>query len=379
MIILVEMQCKEWEHNRVNAGIVDLFYKAFPKEEIRLYAEKNHIAGVKELIADKGIITNYTSIEFYDWRVGSEKNVDKYEQLMLQIIDSETDVKKIIFLSCNKGIIMAANRLSRRVPEVEVYLILHAALEEVCKKDSLQKKLRDLYNEILGREKDIILRDCINSCEALNCRFVLYSPCYEKQLKGKVKRKILNKFIFLHHPFYQDFSEIKERVDNKIVIGLYGQAVNENAYAVIATYNKKYDNGRVLFRVMAKDDNPIWECKNVERVLNKDFVTNAELEVTIQNFDYILIPYANNQYRVTASGIFWDAVSQEVPILMLDSPILKYYSKYQVGVIKNDIDSLAACLGQLEFKENTVFGENERKLKQISLKENIYILREKMK
>lgn len=379
MILLVEMQCKDWEHNRVNAGIIKMFHKAFPEENIKLYAEKRHITGVSELIADTDIVLDSSPIEFYDWRFESEKNAEYYEQLMQQIVGLEKDAKRIIFLSCNKGIVMAADSLSRQMPDIEVCLILHAALEEVCKNFSIHEKLKNLYHKLRGKEQSITMRECMNKCELPNCKFIIYSPCYEKELDGKLENKIIEKFIFLHHPFYESDSKKTERIDDKIVIGLYGQAVNQNAYAIVSTYNQKYDNGRIIFRVMAKDGNPILEQDNVVRILDKDTVENADLEAAIQDFDYVMVPYANNQYRVTASGIFWDAISQEIPLLMLNSPFFEYYSKYQIGVVKNDIDSMAACLGELPDKQKAIFSDNERKLKEKSLEENICILREKMR
>lgn len=379
MILLIEMQCKEWEHNRVNAGIIKMLHKAFLEESMKLYGEKKHIAGVQELIANECVALESHSIEFYDWRIESENHVVQYEQLMQQIIAVESYIEKIVILSCNKGIVISANRLSRQMPNVEIYIIMHAALEEVCIKVPLHERLKKIYNKVIGANISTTMKECINDCTMPNCKFIVYSPCCETELKGKLQKNVLSKFIFLHHPFYEVSREIQKCVNDKIVIGVYGQAINENARKIISLYNQRYDNNKIVFRVIKKGENSLYKENNVEKVLDKEYVSNKELESIIQQFDYILIPYANNQYRVTASGIFWDAVSQEIPVLMLNSPFFEYYSSYQIGVIKNDIESMAACLGSLSVEEKMCFEENEKKLKEVALKENIYILREKMK
>ena len=76
-------------------------------------------------------------------------------------------------------------------------------------------------------------------------------------------------------------------------------------------------------------------------LFDKDYVSNEELEDAINRFDYVLIPYSQDQYVVTASGIFCDAVSQEKPLLMLNSPYFAFYAKYGVGLIEENIAAIA--------------------------------------
>lgn len=72
---------------------------------------------------------------------------------------------------------------------------------------------------------------------------------------------------------------------------------------------------------------------------------------------------------MTASGIFCDAVSLEIPLLMLNSPYLEFYSRYGIGIIKNSIDSMAKELSRLYLqKKAEEYKEADRRLKKQSFK-----------
>lgn len=393
-MLLIEMQCKDWEHNRVNSGIIELVYRSFPKEEIKLYAEDEHIRKLRESIAKQNIKISSNKIEFENWRTDCNAYSDKYEQLLVSIIEGEPYEEKIMLLSCNKGIVRAVAHISSIYSGRRFYVILHAALEEVLWESDVHTRqgvyvlLSKMKNALLrGSNKykeEFSLKECIHKCTSHNCYFVLYAPKYREYLNQKIDNEILNKFIFLHHPLY-DSSEYCVPANGKLIVGIYGQAVNKNAYDIIDIYNTKYDNGKVLFLVMAKCDNAILALNNVTRMFEQDYVSNEELEQARTWLDCVLIPYDKNQYKVTASGILCDALSEEIPVLMLDSPLLRFYSTYGIGVLRSDTDSLAYAIADLA-ADKTKWGrisrqcrEAEHGLKKLIMQENIKTFGERIK
>ena len=383
-MLLLEMQCKDWEHNRVNAGIIDLCNRTFPNEKIKLYAETEHIANICELIGRSEDCLYSKEIDFENWREDCFKNRDKYEELLERIIKVEKEEKIIILLSCNKGIIEAAANISKRYSNKSFYLVLHAALEEVV--NVYHFGIRETAHQILSCVKNTIsrkkpehipsMKDCINRCYSTNLRFILFAPKYQEYLRKKIHEGILQRFVFLNHPLY-DPKETTRYETSGLVIGIYGQAVNQNAYDIVSCYNKKYDTGKVRFKVMAKEDNEILKLGNVDRLFEQDFVSNEDLAKARQGFDYVLIPYNHNQYKVTASGILCDALSEEIPVLMLDSPLLVYYNQYGIGVLEKSVEELASRIARLSQNnaDSNRFSEAEHILKKTIIQENGKIFR----
>lgn len=386
MILLIEAQCKNWEHNRVNYGIIKQIKSAFPNEGIKLYAENQHIINLTKLLEHDQIEIDSENIEFYDWRKENQDCKDEYENLLECILSENHDAREVMLLSCNKGIILACDAMSRNHINVTFHLFLHSATEEIYyqKKKQLKDKVWYFLSSIKHlrfQSKPVIsMKECMEKCREKNCKFIIYSPNYEWALKGKLDIEILDKILFLHHPLFEsNLNKIKLQLNN-IIVGIYGQAVNQNALLIVKNYNSRYDNKTVVFKVMANSDNEILLQKNVERLFDKDYVTNEELEQAIKGFDFILIPYDNNQYIVTASGIFSDAISQEIPLLMLNSPYLQYYNKYEVGILCKDIDAMAKKISELHmFQDFNCFAENDKNLKQIVFEENVRSLKEALK
>ena len=60
--------------------------------------------------------------------------------------------------------------------------------------------------------------------------------------------------------------------------------------------------------------------------------------------DYLLLPYGKDEYRLSASGVLWDAVSNRIPCLMLDSKYFEYYSPYRIGYRADSINELCKII-----------------------------------
>lgn len=384
-MLLIEMHCKDWEHNRVNAGIIELCHRSYPKEKIKLYAEEEHINGIVALIKGGNIQLSSEKIDYDDWRSDCIKCSDKYAELLISIIEAEPDEKNIIILTGNEGIVNVVADISRRYDDRKIFIIMHAALEEVVNKPHIGVKQRvynflfEIKNKVLGRKitNEPSLKGCIGRCTAINCYFVIYAPKYRHYLSGKLDNDILERFIFLHHPLYDPGSYYIPEND-KLVIGIYGQAVNQNAYDIIKCYNEKYDNGNVQFRIMTQEHNPILNLKNVTRLFEQDHVSNKDLEQARREFDYVLIPYDSKQYKITASGILCDVISEEIPVLMLDSPFLEYYGQYGIGIMEHSVDNMAERIAEVGLKKGSTekYRQAEHKLKEVILRENIDAFKE---
>lgn len=385
MILLVEIQCKGWEHNRVNSGLIKQIITTFPQDQIKLYADFEHIKGIQSFLSEYGMSIESEAVGFFDYHDRNYARADEYTQILEGIIKDNTQARGVVLLSCNKGIILSMNRVCSEYPGMFFYLVLHGALEEVCHESERIKLYQHIYRllwSIKHRKKhpgysdEISMKNCIESCRAENCRYISYSPCYKDELAGHVSFDIIEKITFIHLAFYEGADKKKNEENRSVVIGLYGQAVNENAIRIINEYNEKYDNGTVIFHVLARDESEVIGLKNVIRLNDKEHVSDEELVGYIRSFDYILVPYDKDQYKVCSSGIFYDAISYEIPLLMLDSPHLRYYSKYDIGIIANSIEKMARTISDLYIHSDDAieYRINEKELKTNAMSDNVYTL-----
>ncbi len=387
MILLLELQCKDWEHNRVNSELIFQLKSAFPSEEMKLYAEEKHVKKLADMLESHNIEIDSEVIEWIDYHGNNADKAKEYEKVIRAIIESNTDVKKVIFLSSNKGTLLAVSGLASQYTDIIFCNVLHAALEAVCS-EGLKKPLRTRIFELLWSikhmkkypqpEKQISMKDCLEKCDSDNIGFWVYTPCYQEELKGKVADSVISRTRFLHLPFYESEEKNLNIDENIIKVGIYGQAVNDNAQAIVERYNEAYDNGMVVFKVMSKNNKEILKQKNVQSIFDKDYVTNEELEEAISNLDFILIPYDRNQYKVTASGIFFDAISRGVPAITLDSPYFHFYDKYDVVMLAESIDAASKMISELHEHKDlyTRYANSERKLVKKALHENITTIKE---
>ena len=387
MILLIENQCKGWIHNRVNTGLIKAVRTACPQKTIKLCAEAGHIQGVKELLSEDGIEIDCEEIEFDDDIKEFDTAKQAYFQQSDALIKSNSDADVIIFMSCNKGIVSSCADISEKYPDKRFYLTLHTALEEVCYSPSIDIKsniIRILsavkHFRKIERKDEFSMQSCMEKCKEPNCKFIIYSPMYKKELKNKLSKRIIDKIIFLHHPFYDvraQKSNENYAGDEKIKVGIYGQALNPHAVEIVKEYNAGFDNGSVEFQVIVREHPEIAELKNVKSLFKTPYADNKDLENAINGFDYVLIPYAYNQYKVTASGIFCDAISQEKPAVMLDSPYLKYYNQYKVGILSESVKEAAEKISKL-YEDREIIKKivsSQKKLKKITFEENIYSIK----
>lgn len=383
MILLIEMQCKDWEHSRVNSGLITQIHAAFPNEALMLCAEEKHIDQLDLLLRADGIDFDQEEIDFKDWRSGNQECKDDYASLLEQVIESHANADNIILLSCNKGIVLACSEISKKHSDKDFFIVMHAALEEVRNytNPSLRSELWRFLSCIKQKRRPekpaITMKTCMEKCESSNCMFIVYSPNYKEGLKDNINHDIIEKISFLHHPFFDlDRKESKNNIEHeKIIIGAYGQAFNHNAIRIINEYNKKYGTENVEFRVHAKEDEEILKWSNVVKLFKEKHVSNELLDQAIKGFDFILIPYDSGQYTVTASGIFCDAISREVPLLMLNSPYFEYYSRYNIGYMECSIKKMVDCISMLDTRSAGKFRRGAHILKNKAFDENVNKLR----
>lgn len=342
MICFIEAQCKNWEHNQVNAGFVKLV-KHITDEECHFWGEKEHICNLKQM-------TEFDSITIHEMDlpeliIDSSKNCKEYYALLKPIFSSLKKSKnvKIVFLSAHKGIVLACIELAKEHPDYRIFLTMHSIMEQLYHKNTWFHKC---YRLVLRGEHNLdwVLKKA--TVADTNLKFIIYVPGYKERMRKLLPEYVIDKFIFMHHPYvFNNIDNISDK-NNNDAIAVIGAAVNKNAVDIT-----KHCVSSATFNVVQRTKVKI-EGENVNILSKGKGTTARDIQKCIDCSDWMLIPYNKYQYRLTASGIFWDSIANNKPIIGLGSAYLKdYMGKYQIGIWEEKTNKICERLKNLD-KEN---------------------------
>ena len=332
MIVFIELQFDEWQHQSCNNGIIQCV-KSVTNEDILIVATQKHIDALsKENITDE--------IDCYPIDILGMQDADEpsnylfFNNLIKRIINCNNIGAKdtIILLSSSRNGLKAVQEV---VPNnIRLILIQHANLEYLLRDDNKYNDFsyKRLFGGFVNRERTY---------------FVTFSPNYGL-ISEYVSKAILKKFVFMHIPV-TSVKNINFDI-NRNRIGVYGQCVNRN-FRLMLKYMLDSKAGNIeRFLVLMKTgigcntnnmDFSFSIPAGLPIVQKPDGISCDEQIEYIKKMKWILLPYSSDMYRVSASGIFADAIKYGVPILSLNSPYIAFYEKYGVGIIEKSIDKLA--------------------------------------
>lgn len=324
MIVFFEPQCVDWQHEMVNAGLIELIYCCYPNEKILFLCERKQGQNINKLVVHRNpkISIDYMYFDMPDGIKDDYQLTGVYIDLINSVIKRYGDkINTFILTSSHRGNMQACLECARINNNIHFIVVVHAIMESVLKRHTWVewKKGKDL------------LRTIRNLAEQGNIDFITYSPLLQKRLHRKLKNRYVEKFYFIHHP-YQFNAETDNCADLKTNMnyGIVGACNNEYAKDIV----EKVIVDRTIecnFIIMASDliqekDSRIIIVENGQRV------GREEMLKYFKKLSYFLIPYRRNQYMISASGVFWDAVNEEIPIVILDCPYTRYYNeKYDIG------------------------------------------------
>lgn len=344
MIILLEPICSSWTHEEVNAGFLQLVRKN-SSDEVVYIGEKEHVRCIRNILADSNVDYKVIAGQMPWQDTDSYENTASYFRLLCSIILKYKP--SILFVLCGyRPCILAVEMVSFLFPHIKINLTIHGMVEEY---KGNGKSYKNLFK----------LAECFR-----NLQFVTYSPFCTESYWG-LKRK---KFFFLHHPYINIENKIFERQGckkEKITIGIIGACANDKALRVIYMVNKCELNQNYEFLVISRFGRYFRHLKNV-RVMELEFDRESKNRL-MKDMDYLLLPYGRYEYALSASGVLWDAIANQVPCLMLDSKYFEYYMPHTIGYQAKDINELCKVICkiiQLNREKSEIFFTDIGKIEQ---------------
>lgn len=326
MIYVVEIRSVGWEHEHVNSGFLRQLRKARPNDDIVFFSAIEHIECVRNLVDVKAENIGIHVMDGIPKRISWEEDTKNYHNTIEEIINAYDEIPTDIFFTATcEEILYVLKKLVDKYM-INFHCVFHQRLERnLLGSDGEKSRMHSLLNSIDSNQID----------------YICYSPLYADNLVGIIDEKAISKFRLIHHPFIR----AKDKVHRDLV---------ENNTINIAVVGAGLNNVFIDFLKLVEDRKPNVHFKILDsrhkKEYESDYVTNYcgenesidcdSIRHLIQSCDYVLITYTNGQYKLTASGIFWDAVSCNVPILSFGSPYSRYYENYNIGVIADSGEEL---------------------------------------
>ncbi len=327
MIAVIETLQGGLAHEMFNAGILHQLHKVYPREKILFFSEKEHGEYVKKVLDTHSCsryvqFINIARIYLNYNREDIQSNKEEY----INIFRKCSRAKFVMILSLeavNSGLL---KNIMHKFPNLNFGVCIHGNIEDILPQNSVKFVMN--YNLIWAlrecRRKKLAQRYFKQNLEEMaslpNCNIILYSDNY-KNYKNSISLGLYENIKVLNLSYVFTYSKEPPLPSEKFRIGimpLTSTAKAQNGIKVINYVNSQNDRIQYpyIFRIFNYD---IGYYKNVEYIRSGDR-SRRDVENFLEMCDWILIPYDKNKYRLSSSGVMFDAIEAERPFFVLDSP-----------------------------------------------------------
>ncbi|WP_395783320.1 hypothetical protein [Aquirufa sp.] len=377
MIVLIEPQCRGFEHEQFNAALLFGYSLAYPQSEIIFFAERGHIDCVKAISHSSQL--SITNVHFKEIIIPETKALARpsvifqYFKLLQTLLDfaKSNDCSKIAFLSIYTYNLIPLKYLLRYKYKnsFKVHIAMHGTLEFIKRENFVicRQNFNRLIHYIIRK---LNIKTKVLKIKPAN-RF-LYEKFFKLSLTfignqeityfvlrkdslAKINNylpKELKYFNAIDHPYiYREFNFNREETpSNKLTFATFGK-FNKTELRQIANYFslKNSNNTEIKLIIIGGDENDILDTyENVEYPIKFRRFTREEFEQILRRVDYFIFLYEEDLYELTTSGAFFDAIANSIPMVFLKNYCFDhYYENYNFGYQCNDINGMLMTLDKV--------------------------------
>ena len=341
--------CDLWAENQVhyefNKNILKLICK-IEQKKIKYFGEEEQVENLET--------QNFEEIEFNIINVKINNKLEKIKHYFsnLKKINNENN-KKIIILTGLPILVLLGKFIFKNK---EVYIFLHS-LDQIklkkCKYNLFKIAIKILF---FSKFKYIVLGENI------------------RENLIKLVPEIKDKVFSIDHPYSFNKNNINKKFNGKVRISTCGIITYEKGLNNIYEFIDKIGNN-FEFKHIGKSMEEIQEGYLKYFPYKKELVSQEIYENLIDELDYILILYPINSYKLTASGVYFDCIKYNKPLLGLRNEYFEYmFKKYgAIGKLFDTVDEIIEYLKndrKILEEEQHIFWKNMKDIRKI-LNENV--------
>ena len=361
MIVIAELSMTGNAHVEFNAA----FLHVCPfndSKQITFFSEKKHAHAVREKLNDSNLHVNYDpfnapSVKGNPIRraiaIVLKEIIGVFVLLKVLNYSKKHKVAHIFITSALPFTHWVLKQLFLKwFPNIKVYLVLHGELEHITHKPNLYYKLlAKALNFNLPNFKYITLGEvCKNNIIA----YFNLNPEH---------------FISIHHPYIYPPSNKKMVMNNSGII-----------LATVGVHNAGFKNAHLIFDVASSLSLQNISFKTIGKfesdmlpylndsvdysISSNDMIPNNIFEQELAQVNYILMFYPKDAYQFMPSGVFFDAIKLEKPIIAIRNSFFEHYFKLlgNIGFLVDDIVEMKVLIGKLDRGEIDCYEEQLNQL-----------------
>lgn len=340
-MIVCDIWAKQYEHYEFNKKILDIVSE---KNEIEYFGDNEQI----------DMLELKKNIKFTKIRINKKCKLNEIMSYFYNLILIKKQKDKSIVILNGTPIIVILSRYILR--NRKVYVFLHG-LDRVIER---KKVINFLFLKMLRKKckdyKYIVLGENI------------------KQNLTRIIPKLKERIFSIDHPYSFSKNNKNKIFNNKIRISTCGITAYEKGLNNIYEFIDKIESD-LEFNHIGKSAVEVQD-KYLEYFPYKNELISQEIyKKLIEELDYILILYPINSYKLTASGVYFDCIKFNKPLLGLRNEYFEYmFKKYgEIGKLFDSVDEIIEYLRndrKILIEEQEIFWENMENIRE-NLNKNV--------
>ena len=349
MIVVCEMNVRGFTHEEFNAGLLNQLSLA-SGDEVLYMAESAQVSFVKKIIEAR---LDNNMIQFKGFDINSDEDiVENMLNSLNCILCGDKTIKKVIFsshgVSCSKKIIDTVLMFK----SIDFYFCEHGEIELLLDPiyyhvDKPYRGRKEIDSDMFERsvefwnDKERFDEHIRKLANLENVRFIVYNKSF---FSHEATSFMKNNTIVINLPMiYDDKQVVKRELDIPVRIGITPKTMAKDyymCYELLKSVNRSSWRYRGKFEFVFRDWDIGRRVKNTRLYQTADS-SREEVMKFYDDIDYMLLLYDHNRYIISASGVFFDAVSAAIPVLTLDSPSITQYSNDEIYVGASSVNDLS--------------------------------------
>ena len=381
MIAVVETIMGRFSHEMFNAGMLCQLHNVYPDEKIVYFCEKEQAKYIKKILDEHG----YKDIVEFSYINRIYENFDKDDiagnkKEYIHIFKKCLNARFVVILTMgfvNSGLV---KNFARKFHDLEFGICVNGDIENILPQNEVKfERSFKIFNAIREYKKKKIRREYFNNnineiAKLSNCKIILYSDVYKEYREHIDKYLYQNiKVLNLPYPFsYNKKPSIKNKVFRIGIMPSSAAAKDQNCIKIIQYMNKQKNRIRYPYTFLIFN-HYIGKYENV-KYINSLYRTRKDVEHFMESCDWMLIPYDENKYILSSSGVQFDSIEAEKPFFVLGSPSFCKAISGGCGIQEYSIESLGEKIIQQINNENENYErycEHVRNYKKSLEKENL--------
>lgn len=354
MITIIDTIRHSEEHAPFNAAFSSLLQTNFPDQSMDVYFQKDHIENVSKILEKNNVPIH--PFHFHPTYVLLHQN-RSLSILICYLISLVQDIRLLI--KAKRGLIFytSANpfslyfiKLTNLILRKKIYIVLHFELENLNRDND---RVHRFPNNLMRKWYRAIFWKLLNN----KIKYIVLGDNILKNIsKLKADNRLPDNFISIDHPYfypeYQANHKILTDINPALCVGTIGHtAVAKNSHKVFELAESMAESiaeNKITFKIIGNISNCMipYINKYVRIQSKKSFMPRALFEKEVESLTYIVFFYSDSQYQFIASGVFFDAVAFEKPVIAMRNSFFEYYfNKYNnIGFLCDNLEDMRIAL-----------------------------------